>query len=242
MDIELPVRIERQPDYTTCGPTSLHAVYSYFGDTITLEQVIGEIEKLEGGGTLNVHLAVHALRRGYEVAIWICDVATWDPTWFQQRTDLRAKLRARFEAKNYLDDPRFAESYRAFDEFLERKGRLVWKDLTPRRVGRALGQGVPLLAGTNGIYLYQCARETAAGPDDVAGDAFGHFIVVRGYRSRDRSVAIADPFHGNPLHEGKQYYRTSIYRLMGAIFLGTHTNDANILAIWPKGWRRRQAS
>lgn len=25
-DVELPVVIERQPDYTTCGPTSLHAI------------------------------------------------------------------------------------------------------------------------------------------------------------------------------------------------------------------------
>ena len=42
MDIELPVFIERQPNYTTCGPTSLHALYSYFGDSITLPQVIFE--------------------------------------------------------------------------------------------------------------------------------------------------------------------------------------------------------
>jgi hypothetical protein len=25
MDVELPIVIRRQPDYTTCGPTSLHA-------------------------------------------------------------------------------------------------------------------------------------------------------------------------------------------------------------------------
>src|SRR5258705_13711373 len=97
MDIELPIRIRPQPDYTTCGPTSLHAVYNYFGDPITLEEVIAQVQKLEGGGTLSVHLAVHALRRGYEAAFWICDVETWDPSWFLQPTDLRAKLRARFE-------------------------------------------------------------------------------------------------------------------------------------------------
>jgi hypothetical protein len=99
MDIELPILIHRQPDYTTCGPTSLHAVYSYFGDDITLEEVIEQVQKLEGGGTLGVHLAVHALRRGYDVDSWICNVGVWDPTWFQHPTDLRAKLRARVEAK-----------------------------------------------------------------------------------------------------------------------------------------------
>ncbi len=39
MDVELPVSIARQPDYTTCGPASLH-------------------------------LALHALRRGYEAVTW----------------------------------------------------------------------------------------------------------------------------------------------------------------------------
>ena len=34
MDIDLKVQIERQPDYTTCGPTALHALYSFYGDPI----------------------------------------------------------------------------------------------------------------------------------------------------------------------------------------------------------------
>jgi len=241
MDVEIPVRIRRQPDYTTCGPTSLHAIYHYFGDTISLQEVIEEVHKLPGGGTLSVHLAVHALRRGYEAEVWICDVATWDPTWFQHPTDLRAKLRARFESKGYFSNPRFADGYYALDEFLERDGRLIWTDLTPRRIGRVISQGVPLLTGTNGTYLYQCVRETDGKPDDVSGDGFGHFVVVCGYRSRDSSVAIADPLKDNPLHEGEQYYRANVYRLMGAIFLGARSNDAHIRLVRPKGWKRRLA-
>jgi hypothetical protein len=242
MDVELPIRIRRQPNYTTCGPTSLHAVYSYFGDSITLEEVIEQVHALEGGGTLSIHLAVHALRRGYEVDHWVCDVATWDPTWFQKPTDLRAKLRARFEAKQLFDTPRFAEAFRAVDEYLDRKGGVVWTDLTPRRIGRVLALGVPILAGTNGTYLYQCSRETEKGPDDVAGEPFGHFVVVCGYRSRDLSVAIADPLKDNPLHEGQQYYRANVYRLIGAIFLGARSNDANLMVIRPKGWKRPRRS
>jgi len=91
MDSDLPVQIRRQPDYTTCGPTSLQAVYRHFGAPITLEEVIEQTHALEDGGTLSVHLAVHALRRGYDAEIWVCDVETWDPTWFHQPTDLRAK-------------------------------------------------------------------------------------------------------------------------------------------------------
>ena len=66
MQVELPLAIDRQPDYTTCGPTSLHAVYRFLGDDISLSQVIAQTPKNPGGGTLNVHLAVHALRRGYK--------------------------------------------------------------------------------------------------------------------------------------------------------------------------------
>ncbi|MEZ6193794.1 MAG: hypothetical protein R3C45_21330 [Phycisphaerales bacterium] len=37
--IALELQILRQPDNSTCGPTSLHAVYKYYGD-IELKQVI----------------------------------------------------------------------------------------------------------------------------------------------------------------------------------------------------------
>jgi hypothetical protein len=237
MDIELPVAIERQPDYTTCGPTSLHAVYAYFGDPISLPEVIDGVRKLEGGGTLSVHLAVHALRRGYRADTWICNVAHWDPTWFQRPTDLAAKLRARLVAKGLDESPRYAAALAAVEEYLALGGKLHWRDLTPRRIGRVLQRGGPLLAGTNGTYLYQCARETAEGPDDVAGDAFGHFIVVCGYHSKDLSVSVADPLMDNPLH-GTKYYRASVHRLIGAIYLGSSSDDANVLMIQPRSWKR----
>ena len=46
------LEIQPQPDDTTCGPTCLHAVYRFFQDTISLDQVIAECTQLEGGGTL----------------------------------------------------------------------------------------------------------------------------------------------------------------------------------------------
>jgi hypothetical protein len=240
MDVELPIHIQRQPDYTTCGPTSLHAVYEYFGDSISLQEVIDQVHMLEGGGTLSINLAVHALRRGYRAEAWICNVAVWDPTWFEKPTDLRAKLRARFEAKRLMGNPRYAEGLAAIDEYLERGGRMTWGDLTPRRISGFLSRGLPILTGTNGTYLYQCARETEQGSDDIRGDAFGHFVVICGYHSKEKTVSIADPLKDNPLHE-RQYYRASIYRLLGAIFLGAATNDSNFLVITPKGWRGRRA-
>ena len=232
MDIELPITIRRQPDYTTCGPTSLHAVYSFFGDRITLPEVIEQTSKLEGGGTLSVHLAVHALRRGYEAGIWVCNLSHYDPTWFQQPTDIVAKLRARMDAKRMWDNPRYACAFQAAEELFALGGKIHWRDLTPRVIGSVLEQRVPLLAGTNGTFLYQCSRETAAGPDDVAGDAFGHFVVVCGYHSKEGTVSIADPLKDNPLH-GTKYYRVSVYRFLAALFLGAASDDANLLLVQP---------
>jgi hypothetical protein len=238
MEVDLPVRIERQPDYTTCGPTALHAIYQYYGDPIDLDTVIKETPKLPGGGTLGVHLSVHALSRGYEVDTWMCSVRHMDPTWFQKPTDILAKLRARADAKGLRSDPRYGPALEAAEQYIELGGRLVWGDITPELLGARLERGTPLLTGTNGTYLYQCARETEAGVDDVAGDAFGHFIVICGYRSSDQTVSIADPLMDNPAH-GTKYYRATVYRLLGAIFLGVTSDDGNLMLIRPKGWEQK---
>jgi hypothetical protein len=241
VNVELGVQIERQPDYTTCGPTALHAVYRYYGDPIDLQTVIKETPKLPGGGTLSVHLSVHALARGYEVDTWMCNVRHMDPTWFQQPTDILAKLKARSEAKGHVRDPRYGPALEAVERYITLGGRVRWGDLTPEFIGAKLQQGTPLLTGTNGTYLYQCMRETEKGPDDVRGESFGHFIVVCGYRSSDQSVAVADPLLDNPAH-GTKYYRASVYRLLGAIFLGVGSDDGNLVLIRPKGWRPKNGS
>jgi hypothetical protein len=239
MDIDLGVQIERQPDYTTCGPTALHAIYRYYRDPIDLQTVIKETPKLPSGGTLGVHLSVHALSRGYDVDTWLCNVRHMDPTWFQKPTDVVAKLKARWEAKGLADDPRHGPAILAAEQYISLGGKLVWGDLTPELIANTLAQGMPLLTGTNGTYLYQCARETEAGADDVRGDAFGHFVVLYGYRSQDQSVAIADPLLDNPAY-GVKYYRASFYRLLGAIFLGVGSDDGNLLIIRPKGWKQQR--
>ena len=73
--------IRPQPDNTTCGPTCLHAVYRYFGDPVDLSRIIAEVPTIEGGGTLSVYLASHALRRGYRATIIPYNLQIFDPTW-----------------------------------------------------------------------------------------------------------------------------------------------------------------
>ena len=240
MKHELNVLIERQPDYTTCGPTALHAIYHYYGDPIDLDTVIAGTPKLPTGGTLGVHLSVHALERGYDVTTWLCSVRHMDPTWFQKPTDLLAKLKARAAAKNLDADPRYGPAMQAVERYVQLGGKVVWGDLSPDLIAKQMENGTPLLTGTNGTYLYQCSRETDAGADDVRGEAFGHFIVIGGYNSKDQTVAIADPLLDNPAH-GTKYYRATIHRLIGAIFLGVGSDDGNLLLIKPKGWKKPTA-
>lgn len=58
--------ISPQPDDLTCGPTCLHSVYRYYKDDIPLENVIKEVHTFEGGGTLAVWMACHALKEGIQ--------------------------------------------------------------------------------------------------------------------------------------------------------------------------------
>jgi hypothetical protein len=41
--LRLPVQTLPQPDETTCGPTCLHAVYRYWGDTESLDTIIARM-------------------------------------------------------------------------------------------------------------------------------------------------------------------------------------------------------
>ena len=62
IEMYLPLTILSQPTESTCGPTCLHAVYKFYQDFITLEEVISGVETLEDGGTLAVFLGSHALQ------------------------------------------------------------------------------------------------------------------------------------------------------------------------------------
>ena len=79
MESRLSFNILPQPDEITCGPTCLQAIYGYYDDTLPLEKVISEVEMLEGGGTLGVWLACHAMRRGYRATIYTFKLQLFDP-------------------------------------------------------------------------------------------------------------------------------------------------------------------
>ena len=74
--------IHTQPDDETCGPTSLHAIYRYFGTNCALEDVVNTVERSLSGGTLASLLGKHALYQGFKTTLYVNNVTLFDPTWF----------------------------------------------------------------------------------------------------------------------------------------------------------------
>lgn len=242
MESRLHLAMLSQPDETTCGPACLHAVYNYYGDYIPLDRVVNEVKNLKGGGTLEVFLACHALRRGYSAKIYTYNLTVFDPTWFVADVDIHGKLEAQMKAK---DKPKLHTATEGYLEFLALGGELRFEDLTTSLIRKYLNKNTPVLAGLSSTYLYQSSREY--GPqgdwDDVGGEATGHFVALCGYDRSSRNVLVADPMSPNPFSES-HYYEMSIDRVLCAILLGVLTYDANLLLIQPgkRGKRRLSAN
>ena len=139
MESRLHLDIAPQPDNNTCGPTCLHAIYNYYGDPISLPQIISETPALEEGGTLAVLLGCHALSRGYSVVLYTYNLTVFDPTWFQPGgPPIADRLRAQMAAK---DIPKLRLASQAYLEFLRLGGVLrisrkhqYWQSLQAKQV------------------------------------------------------------------------------------------------------------
>lgn len=226
----LPLETLPQPDDNACGPTCLHAIYRYLGDDLELAQVMREVRRLKTGGTLNVLLGTHALRRGYSVTIYTYNLLVFDPTWFgHSPADLISKLGAQARAKR---SAKLKLASRAYIDFLRRGGQVRFETLSGRLIRRFLDRNHPILTGLSSTYLYGCAREYGPNDDhdDIRGMPAGHFVVLCGYDREHRQVLVADPLQSNP-HSATRRYSIDIDRVLSSILLGVLTYDANLLII-----------
>ncbi|MCF8435463.1 MAG: C39 family peptidase [Ignavibacteriales bacterium] len=232
----IPLKILPQPDDVSCGPTSLHSVYNFYGDNIALQTVISEIQALEEGGTLAVILGNHALKRGYKAKIYTFNVKLFDPSWFGKgNVDLSEKLT---EQKKHKRSKKLQMASDAYLEFLQLGGKVLFKDLTIHLLRKYFESGVPVLTGLSATYLYNEKREYSPDGvtsifDDVRGLPMGHFVVLCGYDNEKQHIIVADPFAANPV-SGNNYYSVRANRLIHSIMLGIVTYDANLLIITPK--------
>jgi hypothetical protein len=231
-EFRLPIRTLPQPDETTCGPTCLHAVYSYWRETEPLEQVIARTYRTEQGGTFAVFLACDALRKGYQATIYTYNLMVFDPTWFNgSNVSIAERLCRQREIKM---DHRLQQVTPGYLEFLRLGGRLRFVDLSAALIHRILRRRLPIITGLTSTYLYRSAREYghAGVADDVRGMPAGHFVVVAGFDAERRRVLIVDPYQPHPYGDSHEYW-IGIDRAVGAVLLGIVTHDANLLVVRP---------
>lgn len=232
MKARLRLKITAQPDDTTCGPACLHAIYRYFGDDVSLKQVLREVPSLRHGGTLGVMLANHALARGYKASIYTYNLMIFDPTWFNSDVDLQERLRLRKRATRSKKQRLAIDQYL---EFTQRGGRIHLQDLRRGLLRQFLKREIPILTGLNSTYLYRTMRVRGAEmvDDDIRGEVVGHFVVLCGYNQAEHTVTVADPYSENP-YSHAHYYEAELDRVACSVLLGVMTYDANLLIIEPK--------
>lgn len=234
---ELDIERILQPDEVTCGPTCLRKVFSFYGEAVTMEDVLGALERNEDGGTLAVFLGIAALKRNYNARIYSYDLRIFDPTWFGLTPkQLTEKIFSRFP---YLSDEKRLRAAGAYIRFLEIGGELAFDELTPTLLKQIIDRDHPVLAGLSATYLYRYPRERWDSKenkhvdDDVRGEPTGHFVVIGGYDHWGRKLTVIDPSEHVPASD---HGRISVdsERLINAILLGDATYDAVLLEVWPK--------
>jgi hypothetical protein len=240
----IDIKINSQPDDVTCGPTSLHSIYRYYGDSISLEQTIEEIKFVASGGTLAASLGTHALMRGYTCTIYVYNLEVFDPSWFCPEVLPNEIIIDKLKQQLlYKDKPQINEASLAYAEFLALGGTVLQKNLTPNLLKTIFSTQTPIITGLSATYLYGSQREyeplelkinnskkDITVYDDIRGVPAGHFVVLCGYDETHRHIVVADPHQKNPI-SGNNYYNVSISRLINSIMLGVLTYDANLLLI-----------
>lgn len=235
----LHVPIHTQPDDETCGPTSLHAIYQFYGLHLPLEQIIQEVERTISGGTLAPLLGLHAIKNGFTSTLYVNNLNLFDPSWFKHGHASAVFLIRKLQAQRaHQKEPATLRASIAYEQFLSLGGIIRFKTLSIQLLKQYFKQNTPILTGLSATYLYQCPRErfTETGEsiyDDIEGKPCGHFVVLCGYDDKKRLVVVADPHRANPISHDN-YYKVSISRLLNSILLGVYTFDANLLIIQPK--------
>lgn len=237
----IDLTIHSQPDDESCGPTSLHAIYNYYGRDIALDELVKTVERSLSGGTIAPMLGKHALNQGFDATIYINSLDIFDPSWFDYETghssqhDLKAKLAAQLR---YKKGKAITQTSRAYIDYLSLGGQVYFKTLNIELLKEYFDKKIPILTGLSVTYLYRSSRErfTPKGEsiyDDIRGTPCGHFVVLCGYDEIKKQIVVADPHRENPISHDN-YYKVNSNRLINAIMLGVLTYDANLLIIQPK--------
>ena len=231
--------IHTQPDDESCGPTSLHAIYNYYGLNVDLKKLISTVERSPSGGTIAPMLGMHALTHGFQTTIYINNLDIFDPTWFDHTNGsvcpqkLTTKLTTQLRFKKTKN---IKSATKAYLNYLHLGGEVRFCILNAHLLKKYFAQNIPILAGLSATYLYKSSRERYINGeaifDDIRGTTCGHFVVLCGYDGNSRLVTVADPHRANPISQDN-YYKVNSRHLINAIMVGVLTHDANLIIIQP---------
>lgn len=197
---------------TSCGPTSLAILLSYYGIKVSSWSIAEEIPRLtddkgEDWGTFAQRLAMYCINHDLKVSIFTFDFQVIDLKWEKLS---QSKLLARMElAKKTRDIPslgkELSEIYmQSFIDFIKAGGKLhINKYVTSTLLYKLLEKG-PVMVSVCSSVLYNTGRTTSIGlrqskPDDINGTVSNHFLVVYG-NTEDGKLLIDDPYFKPGLH------------------------------------------
>lgn len=222
-------RVFAQPDYATCGQTCLAAIYEAIGIPVGLDDVLASVEKSSDGGTLVFSLGLDALSRGLSARVVTCDVARFDPTWFDgSHLEKRIEKALRETEKTFFVDVPTIEALSSALEFCSSGGEIrLDLSMGTKTVAEALERG-SVIAGVCLTSLYGVAREREDGIDDSErGLPIGHFVVVDSV-TRD-GVFLRDPL--SDLTTPKLENPIAHDRFVASLVLGALTRDGCLLVV-----------
>lgn len=222
--------ISQQPTGTTCGPTALHSVYASYGDTVSLDDVIGSVTTLPSGGTIDAFLGIDALQRGYDATIMATNISVFDPTWaILDMESLADKLKQAYFLAEH--DATRRDVIAGYMKFIQLGGKITICRSMPVNMFLRMEHYFPVICGVSYTALFNCERyDDPTDTPDEYGTSVGHFIVVHNYDSAHQEVTVADPWNG----DCGQHYNISVDELNRALLYGTLTNDGGILIVRSK--------
>lgn len=201
------IKHQYQPTNTSCSPTALSMILSYYGLAETVEEISKKVpqsvdENGEEMGTINQEMATWCLSLGFEVSIYTFDCQIIDMAWQKlSKNEILARLEVGLNGWTVPSLGKdWSRAYRqSYIDFLKKGGDLHIQPAVTSGLLYDLLENGPILPCLCDNTLYGTGRTSHDGkeqtvPDDVNGRATNHSIVIYG-NDEEGNFLIADPWY-----------------------------------------------
>jgi hypothetical protein len=223
--ISLELQRYTQKTGSDCGPTSLWMVTSFWGGTLSYDDVMKHFTILPGIGVYDSHIAMAAMDLGYKATIISYNYRVLHPLWHGLSGDqLVAKLESYLpKITNQKDEV----SVTGYIDYLKRKGEITFQPLSRELIVSYLIKGIPVIVSLDVEYLYKGMTTT----DPFLPEHWTHAVVVHGYNPASDEFVVSDPWPQIPLSHTDGRYTLSSARLITAILLAFQINDGFMVVV-----------